>query len=125
MEAVKAILPTKELFRTTRYVLDPTVADNILNEKEEDTIYTPEYREALEDEIKKYKKFVITTAVIGKAINQEFVNSIRNYAKRNNALLLVLPCEDVVSRGKRAAKTLEISPELNDFKVVFKDTYSS
>ena len=72
--------------------------------------------------IKKYKKFIVTTAVMGKDVNKPFVDSIRNYAKRNSALVLVLPCEDVVSRGKKA-KILEISPELADFKVVFKDIY--
>ena len=35
--------------------------------------------------------------------------------QRNNALLLVLPCEDVASRGKKAS-SIELSSELNDFK---------
>ena len=72
--------------------------------------------------MKKYRKFVITTAVMGKEVNKSFADSLRNFAKRNDALLLALPCEDVVSRGKKA-KILEISPDLSDFKVVFKDTY--
>lgn len=113
----------RDFLRAPRYLLDVEAGENLLAElKEEETIYTQEYREALEDEIKKYKKFVITTAVMGKEINKPFVDSIRNYAERNNALLLVLPCEDVVSRGKKA-KALEVSPELSDFKVVFKDMY--
>lgn len=109
------------IFRAPRYKLNKeTLIDYI--ENEDKCIYTQEYRDALEDEIKKYNKFVITTAVMGKEINKPFVNSIRNYAKRNNALLLVLPCEDVASRGKKASP-IELSPELDDFKVVFKDTY--
>ena len=59
---------------------------------------------------------------MGKEVNKPFVDSIRNYAKRNNALLLVLPCEDVASRGKKA-DPIDLNAELNDFKVVFKDTY--
>ena len=119
----KAVLPSKGVFRAPKYLLNTDKSTEILETyEEENTIYTQEYREALEDEIKKYKRFVITTAVMGKKINKPFVDSLRNYAKRNNALLLVLPCEDVVSRGRKA-KPLDISPELSDFKVVFKDTY--
>ena len=119
----KVVIERNNLLRVTRYLLKPKAGEKLLEEiKEEETIYTQEYREALEDEIKRYKKFVITTAVMGKEVNKPFVEAIRNYAKRNNALLLVLPCEDVVSRGKKA-KALELSSELDDFKVVFKDTY--
>ena len=119
----RILFTRKEFLRAQRYMLDTIAGENFLAEiNEEETIYTQEYREALEDEIKKYKKFIVTTAVMGKNANKPFVDSIRNYAKRNNALVLVLPCEDVVSRGKKA-KTLEISSELADFKVVFKDIY--
>lgn len=113
----------KEFLKSPQYMLDVVAGENFLAMlNEEETIYTQEYREALEDEIKKYKKFIITTAVMGKDVNKPFADAIRNYAERNNALVLVLPCEDVVSRGKKA-KTLELSSELEDFKVVFKDMY--
>lgn len=120
--SVKALIPSKEFFRAPKYSINMGKAAKILEENEESTIYTPEYRKALEDEIKNYKKFVITTAVMGKEVNKPFANSLRNFAKRNKALLLILPCEDVVSRGKKAKK-LEVDLELSDFKVVFKDTY--
>lgn len=114
---------SKELFRQPKYLLDLEKCEDFLLElEEEQTIYTQEYRDALEEEIKKYKRFVITTAVMGKEVNKPFVQAIRNYAKRNNALLIALPCEDVVSRGRKA-KPIELSPELDDFRVVFKDTY--
>lgn len=120
----KILIPSKELLRSPKYILNTDKARHFLDElEEENTIYTEEYREALNDEVKEYKRFVITTAVIGKEVNKEFADALRNYAKRNNALLIALPCEDVVSRGKKAQKTLEISPDLSDFRVVFKDTY--
>ena len=123
LSKVRAILPSKEVFRAPRYLLNTDKSQKILDEyEEENTIYTQEYRDALEEEIKNYKRFVITTAVMGKEVNKPFADALRNYARRNNALLMILPCEDVVSRGKKA-KTLEINPELQDFKVVFKDTY--
>ena len=119
----KLLIPSKELFRSPRYLLNVEKAEKVLNEiEEEQTIYTQEYRDALEEEIKQYKTFVITTAVMGKEVNKPFVNAIRNFAKRHNALMLVLPCEDVVSRGRKA-KPIELSSELDDFKVIFKDTY--
>lgn len=119
----RAIIPSKELFRSIRYILNVDKAEEILQEiEEENTIYTQEYRDALEEEIKNYKKFVVTTAVMGKEVNKPFVQALRNYAQRNNALMLVLPCEDVASRGKKA-KAIELSSDLDDFRVVFKDTY--
>ena len=124
LSRVKAIVPSKGILRAPKYVLKADVSAKIIEEhEEENTIYTEEYREALEEEVKNYKKFVITTAVMGKEVNKPFADSLRNFARRNNALLLALPCEDVVSRGKKASKTLEISPDLVDFKIVFKDTY--
>ena len=124
LSKVKAIVPSKGILRAPKYILRVDISAKIIEEyEEENTIYTEEYREALNDEIKKYKKFVITTVVMGKEVNKPFADSLRNYAKRNNALLIALPCEDVVSRGKKTSKTLEISPELSDFRVVFKDTY--
>lgn len=112
---------SKSILRATRYKLVEKKANKYLDELEEEALVS-EYREALEDEIKKYKKFVVTTAVMGKEVNKPFLDSVKNYAERNNALLLVLPCEDVASRGKKAAP-IELSTDLEDFKVVFKDTY--
>lgn len=111
--------------KVTRYVINLEKADKYikeLNAEIEEEIYTQEYRDALEDEIRNYKKFVITTAVMGKEVNKKFLAALDNYALHNNALRLVLPCEDVASRGKKA-KAIELSPDLKDYKVVFKDTY--
>ena len=112
--------------RATRYTVNTKAADKFIEEhkeeQKEEEIYTQEYRDALEEEIKHYKKFIITTAVMGKEVNRQFLAAVDNYATHNNALKLVLPCEDVASRGKKA-KPIELSPDLKDFRVVFKDTY--
>ena len=119
----KLLIPSKELFRSPKYLLNVEKAEELLKElEEEQTIYTQEYRDALEEEIKHYKTFVVTTAVMGKEVNKPFVNALRNFAERHNALMLVLPCEDAVSRGKKA-KPIDLDSELNDFRVIFKDTY--
>ena len=117
----KVFKEVKGLWRAPRYQVVQKYAEKYIEDIEEER-FSQEYREALEDEIKKYKKFIVTTAVMGKGTNKPFVDSIKNYAKRNSALLLVLPCEDVASRGKEANE-IELSPELEDFRVIFKDTY--
>ena len=121
LEKAKLLSSVKSILEAPNYYLNYKEIDEFFAKEEEKT-YTQEYRDALEEEIKKYRRFIVTTAVMGKKINKPFVEAIRNYAKRNNALLLILPCEDVASRGKKA-EALEISPELSDFRVVFKDTY--
>ena len=117
----KVLKEVKTKLFATRYVINEKVAAKYIEEIEEEK-YVQEYRDALEEEIKNYKRFVITTAVMGKEVNKAFLASIQNYAARNSALCLVLPCEDVASRGKKA-KPIELSADLKDFRVIFKDTY--
>ena len=82
-----------------------------------------DYREQLAEEIKKYSRFVVTTAVVNKAVNMNFLNSIKNYAERNNALVLILP-SDIASKKKKDDKgVMELDSRLKDFRVIYKDTY--
>ena len=83
--------------------------------------FSNDYREKLEEEIKKYKRFIITTAVVGKPVDDNFYNSIKNYAKRYNALVLVIPC-DVKNSSKKNPIVMDLDPKLKDFKIVFKNT---
>lgn len=53
-----------------------------------------EYNLYLHDKIKEYKRYVITTAVNGQSLHKEFLDSINSYCKKNNALLLIIPCND-------------------------------
>ena len=57
-------------------------------------------RKNVENILKKYNKFIITTCVSGKFVDKDFLNSIKNYAKREKAGILVLPCQDVSRRNK-------------------------
>jgi hypothetical protein len=45
----------------------------------------------LQKDLAKYRKFVITTAVMGCKIHKQFIQSIKNYCKVNDAALLILP----------------------------------
>lgn len=50
--------------------------------------------EKLNKRIKKFKRFVITTAVSGQKAHEGFLESIRYYCDENNAKLLILPSHD-------------------------------
>lgn len=60
----------------------------------EKTLFTKQKLKDLQNKIKTTKRFVITTAVSGKDLNVNFYKSIKNYCKRNNALLIVMPAAD-------------------------------
>jgi len=53
--------------------------------------------------VSKYKKFVITTAVVGQPVEKRFYKSIKTYCKKNKALLVVIPVEasGAIKAGQR------------------------
>ena len=95
--------------------------DSITDSFNEDN-FTESYRDDLEEEIKRHRRFVITTAVVKKEVNENFLNALKNYAKRMNALVLVLP-SDIANSTKDKEKKVELDPKLKDFKIVYKDVY--
>lgn len=44
-----------------------------------------------QEKVKKYKKFVVTTAVAGAPVDKKFLDSIKTYCQKHNALLLTIP----------------------------------
>lgn len=73
----------------------PEIFDGIIDE----SIFTPKKFARLKDDVKDYKRFVITTAVTGCKIHEGFLKSIQTYCEKNDAKLLVLPCTDPASAG--------------------------
>lgn len=67
----------------------------------ESNVFSKLKLEELSEDIKKFKRFFITTAVVGKPVDQKFFKSIKLYCEKNNAKLLILPCADVASRQKQ------------------------
>jgi hypothetical protein len=53
-------------------------------------IFSDSRQNELRKEIKKYKRFVITTAVSHHAVNKSFLDSLKSYCKINKAKLLIL-----------------------------------
>ena len=48
----------------------------------------------LQKRIKQHKRLVITTAVNGQPVHEAFLNSIAHFCKKNDAMLLLIPCHD-------------------------------
>jgi len=78
-----------------------------------DSVMTLTRIRKLHDSIKKYKKFVVTTAVVGSDPHMPFLNSLRTFCKLNRAKLLILVCEDP-GRYKYSGKgTQRIRPSIH------------
>lgn len=89
----------------------------ILNENSFDANYTQQ----IAKKIKNYKRFVITTAVSNKKVNENFLNSLKNYCEHNNALLLILPCADIANR--KTSVKWQLDPKLKDYPIIYNDTF--
>lgn len=72
----------------------------------------------LQDSAKKYRRFVITTFVNNKPIHQGFLKSIRSYCTRNDACLMVIPCDNT---SKTHPDNWVFPPELISDVFVFED----
>lgn len=65
-----------------------------------DSDFTDEYFDNLEKALKENKKFIITTAVTGKAAKIDFYKTLQNWAAQNNAQILLLPSVDIKNSSK-------------------------
>lgn len=78
----------------------------------DETVYTREYDKQIDELIANNNKFIITTAVAGKDVDEVFYKSLKTYADANNAPILILPCQDVASR--RSAHKWALDPKLRE-----------
>ena len=107
----------KDLYYATACVYD--IKEYLLNELD----FSQEYSDKTKEIIKKYRRFLVTTAVSGKRVNQLLLKSMLNYCERNDAIILVLPSQDVFNR--KSEFEFELAPELrNDrIRVIYEDLY--
>lgn len=87
---------------------------------DERTLFTQKHLATLNEDIAKYDRFVVTTAVTNKNVHVGFLNSLKSYCEKNNAKLLILPCMDIVSRSKKTE--WQFPSELNGESFVFEDS---
>lgn len=95
------------------------IGDFLFNEDD----FNAEYQERTNNAIKNHKRFFITTAVSGKRVCSKLYESIKTYLSFNDAICLVLPCEDIANR--KTVYNWQLSPLLKEdkFYVVYNDTY--
>ena len=84
-------------------------------------VLTKQALRQLRSEIKKHKRFVVTTAVTGCAVNDDFYASIKKYCAKNKALLLVLVASDPANSSGSISYG-SIDQKLTKECMVFEDT---
>lgn len=74
----------------------------------------------LSRDIKKFKRFIIVTAVSEKNVSEPFFNALKSYSTIKKAKRIILPCADRTNRRKRKAWSFD--PLLKDESFIFQDT---
>jgi hypothetical protein len=82
---------------------------------------TQEAFEELKKKVKTKKRFIITTAVSGKEVDENAFKSLQTYEKFEDAMILIQPCEDVASRN--SIFDYELDRRLRGCGFAFKDLY--
>lgn len=67
----------------------------------EGRVFSERNLDQLSNDIKSFKRFIITTAVGGKAVHEGFLAAIKSYEKFNTAKLLLIPSEDAANSQSR------------------------
>lgn len=93
---------------------NPETFRNIID----DSYFTEEKFQSLLKDVKKHKRFIVTTAVVGCKVHPKFLAAIENYAKRNKALPLVLPSADPSKSSEWALDSVLAKKNIH---IIFKD----
>lgn len=94
---------------------------NIFNDLVNDTLFTDKAFQELKKKVNKKKKFIITTAVSGKEIDENAFNALKTYEEIEDAMIIIQPCEDVASRN--SIFDYELDRRLRNCGFAFKDLY--
>jgi hypothetical protein len=112
-----------KLFKSMRNLYDVCQTDypDIFDELVNDTLFTEEAFSELKKKVKTKKRFIITTAVSGKEVDENCFKALKTYEEYEDAMILVQPCEDVASRN--SIFDFELDRRLRDCGFAFKDLY--
>jgi hypothetical protein len=72
----------------------------------DEDLFTKKRLDELDNTLKQYKRFIITTAVTGAQVHKGFLASIDNYCQTHNATLLVLLASDPASQNSKGLDNL-------------------
>lgn len=107
-----------EDLETTARNQSPELFKNIIDETKFDATLFRKLR----NEISKYSRFVITTAVTGCEPHEDALASLKSYCEANNAKLLILPCSDPAHTREHKYE-FSLSHKLPADAVVFRDVF--
>lgn len=95
---IPAVVTTKTFDDVREYAFrdNEDLADLSLNE----SYFTDEYFDKLEEVLRTCKKFIITTAVTGKSAKTGYFKTLLNWAAQNDAQVLILPASDIYNSKK-------------------------
>lgn len=87
-------------------------------------IFSKRSAKDINDIISNTKRFIITTAVSGKAIDTKFLSSIRSYCEKKDAKLIIIPSADVANRVGvcSASNNWFFPPDVKEDIFIFEDT---
>lgn len=85
------------------------------------SLFSPKALHRLRDAVSGYKRFVVTTAVVGCEADKAFYGSLKNYCKLNDAALLVLVVADPAARTSSGGYG-NIDKLLSNEYIVMEDT---
>lgn len=86
----------------------------------EEDFRTADYQEQMQEAIRTHKRFIVSTAVNNKPVDMDFLASLKNYARKNDALMLWVPAHDV--RSAKRVFQWNFDPALKCGFVITKDT---
>jgi hypothetical protein len=90
--------------------LSPKSFENVISPE----VFSTQVFDDLKEQAKKYKRFIVTTAVAGAPVHKNFLDSLKNYCSINKAMFLLIPANYAL---------YDIDPELimdSDINIVFK-----
>ena len=115
-EQVRKYFDSFENLEQMARALNPKAFKNIIDA----TSFNDSAFKDLREDVSKYKRFVVTTAVTGCAPHEDGLAAIKNYCKRNKAKLLIMPCSDPAhTRQHKYEFSLHHSFDMDS--VVFRD----
>jgi len=103
------------------YDMCADLAPGVFQELVNDTLFTQKAFDELKKKAKKHRRFIITTAVSGKEIDENCFKSLKTYEDFEEAMIIIQPCEDVASRN--SVFDYELDRRLRDCGFAFKDLF--
>lgn len=116
LEQIKRYYDSFEGLETIARQKYPKVFKNIIDE----TKFSDASFKELREDISRYSRFVITTAVTGCEPHEDGLAALESYCKQNKAKLLILPCSDP-AKSKEHKYNFSLNHKLPAKAVVFRD----